>query len=175
MKNNMRPTPIGLIVIIIFLSLQIAGRLVPQEQELLIPLGDSVLAAEATPSPVPTREPSPEPTKEPTPTPAPKNYLLVKVSHYWPPLGGTNCFNYINGECRSRMANGERWQEWVGIAIACPPELDFGTKLKIGDRVWTCKDVGGAIKKEGELYWVDMLTPEQLYDYGEVVKAEILE
>jgi len=102
------------------------------------------------------------------------NYVFVRVSHYWPPLGGTNCANYANGECNSKLANGKRWQEWVGLAIACPPEFEFGTKLKIGNRVWECMDRGSKIQTDGDLYWVDMLTYEALYDYGEIVKAEII-
>ena len=103
-----------------------------------------------------------------------KNTIMVKVSHYNPQLGGVNCAWFVDDECVSKMANGERWQEWVGLAIACPKELEFGTKLKIGERVWECKDRGGMIKKVDNVYWVDMLTLEGLYDYGEVVKAEIL-
>ena len=37
------------------------------------------------------------------------SFIFVRISHYWPPLGGTNCLNYKNGECVSRMANGDRY------------------------------------------------------------------
>jgi len=103
-----------------------------------------------------------------------ENYLFVRVSHYWPPLGGTNCGNFKGGECTSKLANGERWQEWVGLAIACPKELEFGTKLRINGREWVCKDRGSKITKDGDTYWVDMLTPEALVDYGSIVKADII-
>ena len=103
------------------------------------------------------------------------NSIILKISHYWPPKGGMNCSNFVDGECVSKMANSEPWQEWVGVGIACPQELDFGTKIKIGERVWECKDRGSRITKEGDIYWVDMLTPYSLYDYGEVVVGEIVE
>ena len=101
--------------------------------------------------------------------------ISLKVSHYWPALGSTNCGNFVNGECISKMANGHRWQDWVGVAIACPRELEFGTKIKIGERVWTCMDRGSRITKQGDTYWVDMLTPYSLYNYGELVVGEVIE
>ncbi|KKL00950.1 hypothetical protein LCGC14_2627750, partial [marine sediment metagenome] len=103
------------------------------------------------------------------------NSIVLKVSHYNPDLGGVNCANFQDGECVSKMANGERWQDNIGLAIACPKELEFGTKIKIDDRVWECKDVGGKITKDGEIYWIDMLTPYPLYNYGEIVLGEIIE
>jgi len=103
------------------------------------------------------------------------NSIILKVSHYWPELGGVNCGNFQNGECTSKMANGERWQDWVGVAMACPKELEFGTKIKIGERVWVCKDRGSKIVKDGEAYWVDMLTPYSLANYDTVVVGEIVE
>ena len=100
-------------------------------------------------------------------------FIIVKVSHYWPDLGGVNCFNFKNGKCVSRMADGEKWQSQVGLAIACPKELPFGTRIRIGDRIWTCKDRGSAIVKVDNTYWVDQLTPEALYPYGQEVEAEL--
>lgn len=102
------------------------------------------------------------------------NYITLRVSHYWPELGGVNCGHFVNGECISKMANGERWQENTGYALACPKELEFGTKIKIKDRVWECKDRGSRITKDGDVYWIDMLVPFPLYNYGEEVTGEIL-
>lgn len=107
--------------------------------------------------------------------PAPDdNSIILKVSHYNPDLGGTNCANFVNGECVSKMANGEDWQDNIGIAIACPRELEFGTKIKINDRVWECKDRGSRITKNGDVYWVDMNTPYALMPYGSIVVGELL-
>lgn len=110
----------------------------------------------------------------PTPRPGPKTeFIKVKVSHYWPDLGGVNCLNFKNGKCVSKMANGKKWESHVGEAIACPPELKMGTKIRILDRVWTCMDRGSMIVKEGNAYWVDQLTPYALVPYGTEVEAEM--
>ena len=100
--------------------------------------------------------------------------ILLKVSHYWPPLGGINCANYVNGRCLSNMASGERWKDWIEQAIACPPEFPFGTQIQIGEKVWICLDRGGAIQIQDGYVWVDMLIKDPPYNYGEVVKGEIL-
>lgn len=99
--------------------------------------------------------------------------IKLKVSHYWPELGGVNCGNFVDGVCVSKMANGQRWQEWVGEAIACPKELPFGTVITIDGRDWTCRDRGGMIKKIGDTYWVDMLIPYTLMPYGSEIVGEI--
>lgn len=76
------------------------------------------------------------------------------------------------------MANGERWQDYWGLdnTIACPRELDFGTKIKLGDKIYTCRDRGGAIVKtySGE-YWIDILSKENPYWHGAVQKAYLVE
>lgn len=110
-----------------------------------------------------------EPTNNESTTP-----ISLKVSHYWPPLGGVNCLTFIDGECVSPMANGQPWKDHVEEAIACPKELPFGTKIKVLGEVWECKDRGGMIKKVGNTYWIDMLTPNPRIGYGTVVQGEIL-
>lgn len=97
------------------------------------------------------------------------------MSHYEPWLGGTNCSNFVNGECVSKMSNGERWQDYIDVAIACPIELEFGTKIIIGDKTWICMDRGGAIVYDGYAYWIDQLTATPEYAYGQVVEAIVIE
>lgn len=119
-------------------------------------------------------------TFTPTPEEISGERIFVKVSHYWPPLGGPNCAVYIgtppNGECISRMANNERWQDWVGIAIACPGEWAFETRLVIADQIWVCKDHGEDIKYDENGYpWIDMLISDPSpYSFGDIVEATIL-
>ena len=98
----------------------------------------------------------------------------VHVSHYWPPLGGTNCSRFVNGECISRMAGGERWQDHIDSAAACPPDWVFGTMFVTPDgRRWVCMDRGGRIVYGPDgLVWVDLLTEAPGYRYGEVVTIE---
>lgn len=105
-----------------------------------------------------------------------KNYITVKVSHYWPDLGGVNCLTFVNGSCISKMANGETWQSGIGKnVIACPKELSFGTRIKILEKIYTCKDRGSAIiKTETGEYWVDMLQKEAIVPYGTELAGEIL-
>jgi len=73
------------------------------------------------------------------------------------------------------MANGERWQDWVGHAIACPPEWDFGMRLLIEGDIWECKDRGSAIVFEDGIPWIDMLAKKLPYDfsYGDVIEVEV--
>ena len=103
-----------------------------------------------------------------------REYIDIRVSHYWPPLGGVNCLTYLNGECVSKMANGRAWQNHVGQAIACPPEWEFGTKIVVYDKEWTCMDRGGMIKYDRGIPWIDMLTDTAVVDYGTIATAEII-
>lgn len=105
-----------------------------------------------------------------------KNYITVKVSHYWPDLGGVNCLTFVDGKCISKMANGQTWQSGVDKGtIACPKELPFNTKIKILGKVYTCRDRGSAIVKTKDgAYWVDMLQKEAIVPYGAEYAGEIL-
>jgi len=109
------------------------------------------------------------PTKKPV-----TQDIVVKVSHYWPDLGGVNCLTFKNGHCVSRMANGQEWEEGIDNAIACPKELKLGTKIKVLGKVWTCKDRGSKITKDGDAYWIDMLTRQTVIAYGTEVPATII-
>ena len=100
-------------------------------------------------------------------------FITVKVSHYWPDLGGVNCLTFKDGHCVSRMANGKSWESGVGVSIACPPELKMGTRIRILDRIWTCADRGSKITMVDGKYWVDMLTPKAFVPYGKELEAEL--
>lgn len=103
------------------------------------------------------------------------NQTRAKISWYWPPLLGVNCATARNGECVSRMASGQPWQDWVGRAVACPEEFPFGTVFVIDGRRWVCMDRGGAVKRvNSNLIWLDMLTSKPLYKYGTVVDVTII-
>lgn len=108
------------------------------------------------------------------PPPSETQDIIVKVSHYWPDLGGVNCLTFKNGHCQSHLANGEEWEKGIDNAIACPPELKLGTKINILGKIWICKDRGSKIVKDGDAYWIDMLTRQTVVAYGELVKAEII-
>lgn len=96
----------------------------------------------------------------------------LRVSHYDPSLGGTNC----DSDC-STMASGQKVADWVngrdGIyAAACPPEWPFGTRFELYGNTYQCQDRGGWIQTRttGEFdpamggftaketyHWVDLL------------------
>lgn len=98
------------------------------------------------------------------------------MSYYNPYLGGTNCSNFYNGYCHSKMASGQRWEDWFNKnAIACPSELPFWTKISIDGVVYTCLDRGGKIIQSEGVYWVDVLTDKPIYKFGSVVEGYIVE
>jgi len=106
----------------------------------------------------------------------PDRQEIVRVSHYWPSLGGVNCSSFVNGYCVSRMANGERWEDFLGIAIACPKSWEFGTVVSFpdfGDREFICKDRGGKINYVNGVAWVDLLIEFPLAAYGTLTMANI--
>lgn len=126
-----------------------------------------VSRSNSTPEPIITQAPDLTPHGE---------KIIVKVSHYDPNLGGTNCASWQDGGCAARMANGERWQDYFeeGNTIACPAELEFGTRIDFGGDTYTCRDRGGAIviTEEG-YYWIDILASSVSYEFGELQEAWI--
>ena len=72
------------------------------------------------------------------------------------------------------MASGLHWQDYIGIAIACPPVYPFHTKFIVAGKEWTCLDRGGAIQVTDEIPWLDFLsdgTPFDGYRYGTIFDA----
>lgn len=127
------------------------------------------ITASPTPSPTVTEEVSVERDVE--------KDIIVKVSHYSPALGGVNCGHFVDGKCVSHLANGEEWEKYIDKknTIACPPELKFGTKIKILGRTWVCRDRGSKITKtESGAYWVDQLVEDTVIPYGYEVEAQII-
>jgi hypothetical protein len=101
--------------------------------------------------------------------------IQVRVSHYTPWTGGTNCSNFSNGSCISRMASGLRWQDWSDRGAACVSSWSFGTRFKLPDgRVFECQDRGSAIVTGADgLPWVDLLTSSPGYSFGQVVVSRM--
>lgn len=69
------------------------------------------------------------------------------------------------------MSNGQRWQDWVGKAIACPDEFPFETRIIINEKEWICKDRGDLIIFDGYAYWVDQLLENPEYKFGTLIEA----
>lgn len=101
--------------------------------------------------------------------------VSLRLSYYFPPYGGINC-DVVDGqeECL-HIANGEFFYENIGLAVACPPEWEFGTIVQVGDRFYECKDRGGAIVKEDGYYWIDILYPWMPggYAWGQIIQGWI--
>jgi len=96
----------------------------------------------------------------------------VRLSHYTPWTGGTNCSQFVNGRCQSRMASGQRWEDWIGRAAACVPEWPFWTVFVLDDREWVCLDRGSAIVYGSDgIPYVDLLVEEPPYPFGSVVEV----
>lgn len=83
--------------------------------------------------------------------------VQVRITHYWPPLGGLNCWIFQDGRCVSATASGIPWEMVVGIAAACPWEWRLGSAIVIEGRMWICLD-RGSMKCEGGVCQVDLLT-----------------
>lgn len=106
----------------------------------------------------------------------PGELVPVRVSHYWPPLGGPNCSRFVGGQCVSATASGEPWPAWVGRGAACVPEWPFGTTFTLpGGETFTCVDRGGAIRTGADgLPWVDLLVEVPPVHYGDVVTVRVV-
>ena len=104
--------------------------------------------------------------------------IQIRASHYWPDLGGINCSHFVNGHCTAHMANGKPWQSYINIAIACPIEMPFGTKIIVNNKTWICMDRGGKIIYGNDgIPWIDFLSessPFDGYQYGAVFDAIII-
>ena len=101
--------------------------------------------------------------------------LRAHMSHYTPWTGGTNCSNFVNGQCISRMASGQKWQDWVGRATACPKEFPFWTVFTLpGGEKFVCLDRGGRIVtlQDGSI-WLDLLVEQAPVPYNTVIDVVV--
>lgn len=100
--------------------------------------------------------------------------FTVRVSHYWPALGGTNCWpaNWIKdalhpmgGVCRTKLL-GEAWSSWAGVGAACPPSVKLRQRIWVDklQRSYYCVDRGGAIEDlpDGTRF-IDLLIPAPVW------------
>lgn len=99
--------------------------------------------------------------------------VKVKVSHYWPPLGGINC-DHTTGDCL-HMADGNQYIDYVGRTVACPSDWPLGSKLLIAGGWYQCRDRGGAIVMAPDgAFWVDILYPYNPVGYWGIEVEAIL-
>lgn len=103
-------------------------------------------------------------------------YIQARLSHYWPPYGGPNCFAFdeITQTCVSGTASGEPWEKWVNRGCACPPEYAFGTIFVLpGGEEFTCVDRGGKVQIVNGIPWLDLLVKSAPVPYGTIVTVEV--
>lgn len=97
--------------------------------------------------------------------------VQAHLSNYWPPYGDINC----DYEC-AHLANGDRWQKWVGKGLACPLEYPLGTIFVVRGQEWVCIDRGERIvvNSDGTI-WLDLLLPFMPHDlaWGSVFTVEV--
>jgi hypothetical protein len=97
--------------------------------------------------------------------------VQAHLSNYWPPYGDINC----DYEC-AHLANGDRWQKWVGKGLACPLEYPLGTIFVVRGQEWVCIDRGERIvvNPDGTI-WLDLLMPFMPHDvaWGSVFTVEV--
>lgn len=149
----------------------VARREAPVVVVAVVPTATAVPPTATT---VPTQVPTPtaEPTIEPTPI---GRIYRLRLSHYWPALGGTNCHasEWVDGECKTQLV-GKPWQEWAGIGAACPKEIPSGTEISIPDlgRSVICVDKGGAIESVADgSFFIDLIQKGGFYlPDAEVIK-----
>ena len=103
-----------------------------------------------------------------------KNLITIRYSYYKPWVGGTNCASFVNGQYISKMSSGYAWEDYIDLAIACPPEMSFGTRLDVFGQEWICLDRGGAIQYVDGIPWIDFLTGSPKAPYGSLVEAILI-
>ena len=99
--------------------------------------------------------------------------VTVRVTFYYPELGGINCGYFVDGECRSRTASGERWQDWLDRGLACPKEFPLWSTWIINGKKWTCIDRGGWVYIKNGVVRVDLLTRHSPLS-GHILEATVI-
>ncbi len=118
--------------------------------------------------------PPARPEAEVEPVAADTETVTIRYSRYDPALGGVNCAVFRDDVCVSRMASGLPWEKWMERAAACPPEWPFWTRVILDGKDWHCLDRGGMVVFQNGTPWVDFLTRDPQYVYGELVEVEVI-
>ena len=143
------------------------------------PLLTRTIPPTRTSSPTPAPSKTPSPVSSPSATPqlivTPEEEIMdwgdwscrycdkmpvkVKMTHYWPPLGGENCWWFYDGYCHSPMKSSVPWETLIEIAAACPTHW-LGGVVEIPEinRRYLCLDTGDKVVCEEDICVVDVLT-----------------
>lgn len=83
----------------------------------------------------------------------------VKLTHYWPPLGGDNCWSFYDDYCYSPTKSTVPWETVIEISAACPiPWLGSVVEIPELDRRFLCLDTGEKVVCKDGTCVVDVLT-----------------
>jgi hypothetical protein len=91
--------------------------------------------------------------------------VRVKLTHYWPPLGGDNCWTYYDDYCYSPTRSTIPWESVIEISAACPiPWLGAVVEIPELNRRYLCLDTGDKVICKDGTCVVDVLT-EKIYPW----------
>lgn len=83
----------------------------------------------------------------------------VKLTHYWPPLGGDNCWTFYDDYCYSPTKSSVPWESVIEISAACPvPWLGSVVEIPDINRRYLCLDTGEKVICKDGTCAVDVLT-----------------
>jgi hypothetical protein len=100
--------------------------------------------------------------------------IPVRFTHYRPWEGGINCFTFLDGYCESAMSSELRWENFIGLAAACPPEWPLGSWVEApGIGSWVCLDRGGMVVCQDGVCVVDILARGIDELDGQIINAKV--
>lgn len=83
----------------------------------------------------------------------------IKLTHYWPPLGGDNCWSFYDDYCYSPTKSTVPWETVIEISAACPvPWLGSVVEIPELERRFLCLDTGEKVVCKDGTCVVDVLT-----------------
>lgn len=89
----------------------------------------------------------------------------VKLTHYWPPLGGDNCWSFYDDYCYSPTKSTVPWETVIEISAACPvPWLGSIVEIPELNRRYLCLDTGEKVICKDGTCVVDVLT-DKIYPW----------
>jgi hypothetical protein len=111
-----------------------------------------------------------------TSSPAFGRLQQVRLTHYWPPSGESNCwkFDKTTGICTSPTSSGIAWQSVIESGAACPKTWPYFTTVFVPNlgRAFVCVD-HGSMQCNDTVCAVDVLSPVGVDgDYAAVIYSK---
>lgn len=98
----------------------------------------------------------------------------IKLTHYWPPLGGENCWSFHDDYCFSPTKSSIPWETVVEIGAACTRSW-LGTIVEVPsiNRRFLCVDTGFRVNCKDGICVVDVLSDKLLPWDGNITDAVV--